>query len=353
MEQYHTLARRFQGCGMNKNEMKLSGLDIGFRHLALACLLFVAFEFFCSTAFAQEITFTKKEIAFFQWGNGNNEIANSSQNPQTKVAHYKVYKGTKTPVPVVPEKNTNTISTYLKIDGSDNVYVSDPFHHRVFVIPSGESEIRVIKNASTYGVDEAGDIISALSYKDGLSDFECIKPNGERVVYKNFALGIVENGVIHEANGKQPITILDIGDKPEKLPPSLFSEVENETHAGFDLKTEKVNKHLKKINHKIDGEKIHLSWETKKGFIANGYIQGVDDLGNIYVMVIYYRGWIRPDTETQGFLFIYSPTGEILSKVPLEKNMNVGLSIPIDVHGNFFTSVSSENGVHVFKWEKN
>ena len=298
------------------------------------------------------ISFTKKEIAFFKWGDGEKEIGR--HRPTARGVIHKINKktGKEEPSLNVSDESINSVSLNMKVGGIDKIYLRDSYHRRIFIIPTSGGSISVINNANLYAVDKNGEIISVVSYKDGLADFECIKSTGERAEHKNFKLDLdsVEHGVVRDAIGEKSVTLFVNDNKPEELPPDVSSDIENETNEGFDLKTGKINKHLEKLNRKIGVNKVHIGWELKKGYVAMGYLEGVDDLGDLYVRVIYYEGWIRDDTKTESWFLIFSPQGKVLFRIPLDGILSTGPII--DIHGNFFGCLSANDGVHIYKWEK-
>ncbi len=302
----------------------------------------------CSLAFSQTssgpISFTKKEIAFFKWGDGGNEIGNNNSASPLKATH-KAHKGSNREenTSADSEKNKFLVYTHLKIDGKDNVYVNDPFHNRVFVISPDGSEIRTVDHANTHDVDEAGDIISFLTWKNAFSDYEIIMPNGQRTVYKHIKdPEIIENGIFHDADGKNAVTLFDVGNKTEKTSPKRFFGIENETHVGFDLKTGTT-----------DSRKVHITYDEKEGLTAKGDLLGLDDQGNYYVQVTYREMASQADSEIENVLVVYSPIGKILCRVSLESNFQMSSGIILDKNGNFFIAISNKNGVYIYKWIKN
>jgi hypothetical protein len=334
------------------------------------------------------INFTKKEIAFFKWGTGANEvgIGGISQEDVNKDTqnHKKINKETGEVVPETSGLKAGSFipQTRLKIDGNDNVYFADSINNRIFVVSSDGSLIRTINGFGRvpyFDVDETGNVFSSQVKRGDPNGLTCIKPNGEKIFYKDFRLGHIENGVLYGSaadeaitttiNGNksiQPlnkaITIIDTGNNEEKLPPRLFSGPGGDFYGGDQDKeividTRKINQHLKKIGNHIDVEKIEIKVEKKPKLSSWSDVLGVDDIGNVYIFCSYKDGYTWRSKVVEAYIDVYSPTGARLARIS-DSFSNGGYSLEkstlgIDIKGNLFRILSSDNGVHIIEWVKN
>ncbi len=322
-------------------------------------VLVLMYSFIISHAASDSISFTKKEIAFFKWGDGEKEIK------LNKITHKTIDRS---------KGVTQTSEDFLwpsaiVVDGNDSIYLNGG-NGQIFIISSDGSSIKTVSAKKTGGlveVDGDGNIYGTYSKKGEPLGFIRTKPDGTQEVYKNFDLGYVENEIAYPISnkamsGNQPITFSNIGDKAEKLPPHLLSR-DGEVDLGklmdgksFVIHTRKINKHLKKINRRIDADKILIEVEEKDGMPPRPQFLGIDDNGNSYFLCGYHGGWnsLVPWKET--YIMAYSQTGQKLAEIPIDPDYfdkHVGLAeCRIDIHGNLFQSWASKDGVHIFKWTK-
>jgi hypothetical protein len=311
------------------------------KKVILTAMLFL--ELLCSSVFCQmssnSINFTKKEIVVLKWGNGDKEISKSS-----------------------PLKG-------LKIDGMDNIYFTDGSHQRTFIISSDGNSIKSVDFKTTGGfntVDEVGDIFG-LYYKKGEPlGLKVTKPDGTTDTYKDFNLGHVDNGVAYDQRGNKAITIRDNGDKPEKLSPHLMSFTSRQEDKGnilgwndvLEINTQKINRHLGKINRHLDMDKITIKIEQKKDakhtlIYGEGWVLSVDDIGNVYVLCTYKNGNGPRSKVVEGYVDVYSPNGMRLTRISDSSSIGNWQADPslyaIDIQGNIFQLLSSDDGVHIIK----
>src|SRR5579871_804487 len=348
------------GCGLWKS--RKSWVDFSF-----CFLLFIAsfLTFSPPVIFAQSdepISFTKKEVGFFKWGAGENEVKLS----KIQERHAKVEKGTNKEVETV---ETTSISwpRYLRIDGNGNIYFWGQTN-QIYVL-SSNGAVKKIDGENVGGlwqVDGDGSIYAPYHRKDSSVGFFLIKPDGTQVDYKNFNLGHEENGVVYDVND-QAMTIRDNGDKPEKLPPKLFSRPKSRFkpakldfgRTGFNsfiIYSKKINEHLKKIGGHIDRDKIQIKIEGDKGLGWTDLI-GIDDSGNSYFLCKYFSGNFYEDPFNKASVMLYTPAGQKLVEIPVDldvfdKRID-GNELAIDIHGNIFQMWASEEGLHIFQWIKN
>jgi len=270
--------------------------------LILILILFVSFssKAFCQSA-SNSISFTKKEIAFFKWGDGANEIGMSWEDntEQVKKMDYKVSKKTGE---VVSMSITPTIGpilprTELHIDGNGSIYFSDSVHKRIFVLsPDGEKE-RTIEagNDSNFRVDEVGDVFF-YDYKVGEPQgLTCVKLDDRKFFYKNIKLSYIESGVAYDAN--KEISITDNGNKPQK--PLLFGTVEKSEGDGNYI----IYIHSRKFwnDHVVTGrpfddksdngyKEIPVKIEKKHKLEYTAEVLGIDGANDVYVLGSYRSG---------------------------------------------------------------
>lgn len=305
-------------------------------NVRLEILIGFVLSFFPTLILAQSdssVSFTKKEIAFFKWGVG--------------------------------EKETEWHSTAIRIDGNDDVYFYNG-NGQVLIVSSDGASIKAMdgkKIANLWAVDGEGNIYSSVYNKrDKSSGFVITKPNGNQTEYKNFNLCYVENGIAYDCSGNA-ITITDIDDGPEKLPPTLLSikgEVDFEELSDHSviIHTEKINKHLKKINRHIDAGKIKIKFEVKNRFWPfNTNLIGIDDKGNFYFLCGYTHGPHFEDPWKEAYIMVYSTTGKKISEIKLDLDFygqqTSDNELKLDIHGNIYQSWTSEDGLHILKWVRN
>jgi hypothetical protein len=311
---------------------------------------------FCQSSSAP-ISFTKKEIAFFKWGEGKKEV---------KLVSYKeknIYHG----MDLGGYRYTYNWPKKMEIDGNDNIYLYSGTE-RIFVISSEGNSIKTIDAEKTGGVvcvDEFGNIYGSYRKKGEPTGFILTKPDGTQTLYKDFLFGGEENGVVFPANlndmlGKQPITIFSNDDKPEKSPPHLSSgygnmDCEEKNRHSLIIHTGKINKHLKKINKKIEADEIPIELEVKNRFWPLASLVGVDDNCNFYILCRYSHGPGIEAPYEEADMMVYSQTGQKIFEIPMELDcFDKHLSgIKLDIQGNVFQMYASEDGLHVIEWVKN
>jgi len=325
--------------------------------LILITLLFSTSVF---AAGSETISFTKKEIAFFKWGNKDKEVG---CNKIDEIVHH----GS-------DPKNTSRFRSFrapvdLKIDGNGNVYI-DGWNQRIFVISPDGRSIKTINNKTTGGfsaVDEEGDIYGSY-YKEG-EPFGFIRttPDGTQEIHKDFKLSYVENGIAYEKIKKniRSLKLFDVGDKPEKLPVrlSLWSYSENvkadlkidQVNGVFTIDTKKINKHLKKINRKLNSDKIQINYDDKNGVRVGIDFLGIDDDGNSFFL--HYSPQLHADDPWSDVsVNVYSSAGQKVSKIPIESDyfsqQLYTNEFAIDIQGNLFQMSEEKDGVHILKWSK-
>ncbi len=319
-------------------------------------LLVVTFVFHSVLAQSNSpISFTKKEIAFLKWGDGRNEVKLN----KTKHKLIDRSKG------VTETKEFVSWTRDIKIDGNDNIYFRGG-NDKIFIVSSDGSSIKTISAKKTGGlmdVDDDGDIFAPYHKIGEPEGFIRTKPDGTQEDFKHFSANYMENGIAYDINKNKAITIADKGDQPEKLPPRLFSrvgEVDYGINAGGELctiYTKKINKHLKKINQKIDADKIHIKVEEKDGMPPRSQFLGIDDNGNSYFLCGYYGGRNSSVPWKETYVMVYSQTGQKLTEIPVDTDyfdkQLVWTEFKIDIHGMLFQMWTSEDGIHIFKWTKN
>src|SRR5579871_2398688 len=327
------------------------------------CFLFFIASFlaiFPSIIFAQSdapISFTKEEIAFFKWGTSETEVKLSTGGISQRAK-----KNSK------PEKtvlNQYRWANTFRMDGNDNLYFNGGNGFIFVVSPDGNS-IKTISIEKTGGfstVDEMGNVYSFFHKKGEPLGFILTRPDGTQENYADFDLGHVENGIAYEKKekGDRAVTIFNNNNTPEKKPPLLFPKLtSNQTEADFEkdfvtgtftFDTAKINKHLEKINKRIDNEKVQI----KLGFNNDQNFMGVDDDENFYFKICTHESTAIYTPCKAAYVAIYSSRSLKLAEVPIEKNYFDGQCGPtdIDIHGNIFEMVAFQDGIHIYKWAKN
>lgn len=299
------------------------------------------------------ISFKKTEIASFKWGQEEREVG------ILKRERANIYRG----IDQGGKKDNYYWSRFLRIDGNDNIYFLDGWNKRIFIISADGTSIRTVNTKKTGGlatVDALGNIYGAY-YKKGESlGFILTRPDGTQTVYKNFHLNFEENGVVYDLENNRSLTIMDNGNNPEKLPPHLMTikgevDLQNNSPDSFTIYTEKINKHLKKINRYVSTNKIQIKFEDKKDIRAFGELIGIDDDGNSYFLCSYTAGG-SSDPWKEAYIVVYSESGQKLSEIELDLDyFNKQISsneLALDVYGNVFQMLASEDGIHILKWSK-
>ena len=334
--------------------MVASGDKMYFRPVFILMLLFSFF--YSSLALCQStsdsISFSKKEMAFIKWGQDKNEFGFLRRESKN------TYQG----IDLGGKKETYYWSRLLKLDGNDNVYVLDGWNKQIFIV-SPDDAIKTIGSEKTRGlitVDAFGNIYGS-NKKGEPQGFTVTKPDGSQKVYRNFNLNFEENGIVYDLKNKKTLNIADVGDQIEKLPPHLLSDhdqvdFEKKTSDSFVIYTKKINKHLAKINRKIEADTIQIKIEGKNGSPSYLDLIGVDDDGNSYFLCGYGTGNISAPWS-DAFLTVYSQEGRKLAEISLDLdyfNKQIdGNELALDVHGNIFQMLASEDGVRILKWSKN
>jgi hypothetical protein len=127
----------------------------------LGLLILTASIIYPAMIFAQSdspITFTKKEIAFIKYGNG--------------------------------EKETSWGRSFIQIDGNDNVYFYNG-NGQLLVVSSNGKSIKVMdgkKITNLRIIDAEGNIYSPVYKKGSPPGFVMTKPDGTQTEYPNFDL---------------------------------------------------------------------------------------------------------------------------------------------------------------------
>lgn len=326
----------FEGVSMNLRNAVLNK----WQKVILISILFLSFSYifaFGQTSSAP-ISFTKKEVAFFKWG----EI--DKKNPISK-------------------EYSRFYPKVLHIDGYDNLYFVTE-QSQIFIVPSDGSPVKknsLGKAGGVFIVDEEGNCYSSYYKKGEPWGFILTKPDGSQTEYKNFNLDFEENGIIYDLKNNKALTITDHGTKPEKLPPRLFI-TKGETNLkinypnSFTIYTEKINKHLKKINRRIDSDKIRIKIEEKNDVKALANLIGIDDDGNSYFFCAY-QSQVRDGPWNEADVMVYSQKGQKIAEIPLELNFYDKQAfykeVVSNIRGDIFQMWASEDGVHISKWTKN
>lgn len=312
------------------------------------------------TLFAQSdspVSFTKKEIAFFKWGDGDNEVK-LVKNEEENIVHGMDMGG---------KRYSYRWPQAIMMDGQDNIYFGGG-NGQIFIVSADGKSIKRINGEKTGGmgfVDGEGDIYGANYKKDkNIFDLVVTKPNGVQKVYENFDPLYEDNGIVYNNGKNKAITITDNGDKPEKRPPCLMQGDRSDYIKGnqnsYTIYTQRINEHLKKINRRIDSDKIRIKIEEKK--IGKFHVRplddliGVDDNGNVYFFCGYSFGPGIEDPWKEICIMVYSFAGTKISEIPAELDVNKQSSrneFAIDIQGNIFQLWASENGMHILKWTKN
>ena len=333
----------------------------------------VFFSFAGQLVFGQSsssVGFTKREIAFFKWGNGDKEIGRKIETREDYEKKYKTFDkktGLPEPTPILSVSEKNKIvrfwgPTQLKLDGNDNVYLSDTINKRIFLVSPDGTTIRPVYSESGgyFDVDEVGDIFKNY-YKRDDSGFICIHPDGRQDIYKNFDLSHVDNGIAYDQKKNQTIKIYDNGNKPEKLPVHRidFKEIYSPAFTGLIIDARKINKHLQKINRRVDVDKIRVKFEERKGLGTEKKFLGVDDNGNSYILYRFYKKIFHADHNQtlEVCVVVYSPNGLILFRLPVDidpyESPGFDHLLAINIRGDIFHAWESGDGVHIYKWIKN
>jgi hypothetical protein len=344
----------------------------------LALLTGLFFGIFYSLGFSQStsdaISFTKREIAVFKWGDGPQKVGigviNAEDAKRDIQNHKDIEEETGEAIPNSTELKAGSTyfpQTEIRIDGNDNVYFTDGIHHRTFIVSADGKLIKTIPFETTggfYTVDESGDIYGDYYKKGEPLGLIVTKPDGKKDVYKNYDFRYVENGIAYDMKGKA-LTITDNGDKPEKLPPRLMSFTFRKEDEGnilgwnsvLKVTAGKINNHLKKINRRLDVNEITIKIEQKEKLTGEGSVLGADDVGNIYVLSTYKNGIGPHSTVIEGYIDVYSPQGERLDRISEPSCIGNYQGDPqhfaIDIRGNVFEILTSDDGVHIIKWVKN
>ncbi len=321
--------------------------------ISISILFFV---FSNSLAFSQTssapISFTKKEIGFYKWGVGSDEVG-LQKNESDNIYHGMNLGG---------KKYTYHWPRILKIDGNDNVYFLDSFNKKIFIISADGGLIKTIGMEKTGGfvlADEEGNVYG-LNLEEGKgSGFILTKPDGTREVFKNFNFSYEKNGIVYDLKNNKALTITDNGDKPEKLPPQNL-DVEKKDRDSFVIDTKKINEHLRKINRRIDSDKVVIRIEKK--LVGKFHVRpltnliGVDDNGNFFFFCRYSVGPGIEDPYEEADVMVYSQTGQKISEIPISlDSFNKQTSqneIQLDIRGDVFQMWANEDGMHILKWTK-
>jgi hypothetical protein len=310
--------------------------------LIFTSLLFV---FVNSLAFSQSspnsVTFTKKEIAFLNWGKGPKEVSLGKDefmgNEGSKVINYDYPR-------------------QLWVDGNGNLYFLDRCRDdkRIFVVSADGQSIKTIEFDKTGGiadVDEDGNI-----YALKLGGFILTRPDGTQRTYDNFNFFEVVDGVVYDRMHQQAVTIADHGNEPEKFTPRLFaSDIGYKDLKSFTIRSSKINEHLKKINRHLDVDSIHIKVNSRNDLGYANFI-GVDDDGLAYCLYSYTLNNISGPFE-EADVVVYSQLGQEIGRFQLplrdfDKQIDIN-SIFLDIHGNIYQMLASEDGLHLLKWQKN
>ncbi len=323
------------------------------------------------------VSFTKKEIAFFKWGDGSNEFGQGyiTEKDVRKDIESNTATDKKIGV-VVPGKSdlkvgpVRSLITML-IDGENNIYLADSIHKRIIVVaPDGNvtKSIDKMRKGSEFDVDEFGNVFfDYIDEKEKMPNLVWVKPDGTRTEFKDNGLSWVVHGVAYNPyDRKKSVTIMSIDDtKPEKLPPRLFGGSKDPDvgggSRGMDLfvSYKNINRHLKKINRQIDVDHVRIKIEQKDKLTSWATVLGVDDNGNVYTLCAYKNG---PNLNTyykvvEAYIDVYSPMGERLTRIPdsscLGGYAQTVSNFAIDIKGDIFHILESEDGVHIIEWVKN
>ncbi|MGH2611948.1 MAG: hypothetical protein ACRDFB_02735, partial [Rhabdochlamydiaceae bacterium] len=246
------------------------------------------------------ISFAKKEIAFFKWGNEPNEVGVI----QIKSGGTKFEKKTGQ---VVGEIKTivRPGNGALHIDADDNLYFSNG-KDGIFVVSDDGGVIKKIDSDDWRNfcmVDAQGNIYFRYSkqgkfYSEKGKSFGFVmeKKDGTRVLYRNLDLGYVENGVaypsdIFGSDNEQPLTLYGVNlKKSKKLPVHLsFRDqgVERKGDGSFVIRTKKLNERLAEIGKKISPDEIFIKLDKKLNVAPFSFFLGVADNGNSYFLCGY------------------------------------------------------------------
>lgn len=276
----------------------------------------------CQTS-STPIWFIKKEIAFFKWDYFNRD----------------------------GKKCDPFFVKCMGIDGQDNLYFLYS-NLLMYIVSADGKTVKTIDWGNKGGgwfVDEDGNLYSSVYKKREPEGFILTKPDGSQIEYKNFTLNKLENGIAYDFAKNKSITIIDEGDKPEKLPPQVKWETKYPNN--FTIYTEKLNSYLKKINRHIDSDKIQIKIDE----MALIHLMGIDDNGNSYFFCAYQgQGHDVPWIDS---VMVYSSKGQKNTEVPLEfdfySKRAFSKEVVMNIHGDFFQIWATAAGLHITKWTKN
>jgi sugar lactone lactonase YvrE len=244
----------------------------------------------------------------------------------------------------------------LWVDGNGNLYFLDRCRDdkRIFVVSADGQSIKTIEFDKTGGiadVDEDGNI-----YGLKLGGFILTRPDSTQQTSDNFNFFEVVDGVAYDRMHQHAVTIADHGNEPEKLTPHLFApDIRYKYLNSFTIRTSKINAHLKKINRHLDVDSIQIKVDSRSDLGYADFI-GVDDDGHAYCLYSYTLNNISGPFE-EADVVVYSQFGQEIGRIQLplryfDKQIDVN-DLALDIHGNLFQMLASEDGIRILKWIKN
>ena len=317
------------------------------------------------------ISFTKKEIAFFKWGSGENEVGRKIKTWEDRLKDEIVVDkrtGLRMPTPVLSETQKKRILQFwgppmLALDGNDNLYLSDSVNQRtIFISPDGTKRRIITYVTGYFNVDDLGNIYDSYFKKDE-TGFICFRPDGKKDVYKNFELGYMENGIAYDPKNNKSITIYANGDKPEKLPANrIFCEKDKQNFDDGLIDTSKSKNHFKKIGREITADKVRIHFDRHgkyPGAVSQPDFLGVDDDLHFYFVYRFADLDVnKPEGKTvEEYVAVYDSSGKKLSEIPLDfdfyESTDYRNLITLNIRGDIYQAWEANDGVHIIKWTKN
>jgi hypothetical protein len=322
----------------------------------ISILLFFVFspsEFF-GGSIPSAPNFTKKEIAFFKWGQANENINLKVEERQ------KVNSGTR----------EATISKsfywprYFKMDGNDKIYF-DNWNGQILVLSDEGQVIKSLdteKTGNLFDVDGGGNLYGGYNKKNKKIGFIRTKPDGSQVIYNNFILNRVENGVAYPFHGvgnnkNEPITFYDVSNKPKTLPPSYYY-LKQTKYGSLSIPTKNINDYYASNHKMITGTNIRITIPEMDGEVPYYHLFGITEDGLCYFFCGYQKKYTPPSNPwDRAYVLIFSSIGKLIEKIPVETDYFDGQilagEMSVDIHGNFYQMLALKDGVHFIKWELN
>lgn len=306
------------------------------KKLLLSVYLF--FGMVCYAPAQNQINYVKRLIAFFPW------------EPE---AGKRIEKG----------KGLVKGAELTTVDGKGNIYITDPgtgikvFSDNGRLVRIVTPPLDISKNSADISIDGDGSVYYGLKEK-----IYRVHPDGKVSIYENKSgeTTFVHNGTVYLLKGVRWEKAFEIRKMEElkegeiihpNFEPDDFTRSNRDGKEYLAIKPEKLKEFIKYFKNNIPVEdEIKLQLPSSGDLNSDFKVVGFDQKGRIVVWASFEK---RPgDASLEEFFTVYSPAGNLISKIPLDPGYleNKAWNGDVDVLGNIYRLCTTKKGAYLYRW---